>query len=755
VLFSSQQPQNKHRTTIFASSVDGYACRADNLRMVGRWGLVVYLALFSVLTSHADHLEYGPHSELHLGYGNGTNFYQIAPPASWVKPVKPFTSESQLVLPPGPVGERLVDIQIDARRGGDVTRYYGYEYSLNTTDAVSANSTIEIEIDPTYERLTVHHILIKRGNVVLNKLDDSRTHVFQREKALDAMAYNGRKSLVLVLQDVRVGDIINYAYSRSGDNPAFGKLREFAVPTQWQKPVNRLHTRVLARSQDDLIVRSGDTQVEVQAEQLKDAYVMSFDGQDVPALPDEPQVPTWRKAQPYIVFSDIRGWEDVVDWEFARYQSDSDVPEELQRAAEKIKAEHIDRANQIGAALRWVQNEVRYLAVDFVVNSHKPALPGVTLERRFGNSKDKAMLLIALLGAMGIDASPALVNSARALQRTNNPFRLHAFDHVIVHVVDAGESHWLDATDTHQYGQLGEFSEPDFGKALILAPGVKDLTAMLGKRTTHRYAVTKTLVWEAAPATAATLTVKTQRFGAAAESARRLLVNEDSMKRREHYEDYYHDYFGPNNMLGKVQFEDLQDNSLTTTEEYRVRDIWNTEKGAKRELRVYGDEIFNSLEQPDHPHRRTQPFQISHPRDITETWRLELPRGMRVDELEVNDHTAWLMFDKSYSLDESGRQLTVTMRYRTLTNTVEATEMTEYVEAVARIRELANFYVNDSSSIAETTVVEAQGAKRWMTMVNAVSVLTGLLIVTLFVLFVVVRRLNNTIDDTRHATAEV
>jgi len=44
---------------------------------------------------------------------------------------------------------------------------------------------------------------------------------------------------------VRVGDVIDYAYSRKGMNPVFGGRFTGTVPVQLSEPADRLITRVL------------------------------------------------------------------------------------------------------------------------------------------------------------------------------------------------------------------------------------------------------------------------------------------------------------------------------------------------------------------------------------------------------------------------------------------------------------------------------------------------------------------------------
>jgi len=116
----------------------------------------------------------------------------------------------------------------------------------------------------------------------------------------------------------------------------------------------------------------------------------------------------------------------------------------------------------IAKAAKFVQDDIRYFSVSISENTHRPQQPDVTLERRFGDCKDKALLLATLLRAMGVRANPVLVSDSmgrRILGSLPTPL---AFDHAVVQVVFGDRSEqMIDATLNaedlpleHQSGKL-------------------------------------------------------------------------------------------------------------------------------------------------------------------------------------------------------------------------------------------------------------------------------------------------------------
>jgi hypothetical protein len=119
---------------------------------------------------------------------------------------------------------------------------------------------------------------------------------------------------------------------------------------------------------------------------------------------------------------------------------------------------------------------VRYVAVEVGVGGYRPSAPQAVLDRRWGDCKDKAFLLIDLLREAGIEAWPVLILSAER-DRVDREFPAPQFNHAIAAVsaegLDlapedpvAGGFLFLDATQTT--GGLG-----------WLHPGAQDQDALV------------------------------------------------------------------------------------------------------------------------------------------------------------------------------------------------------------------------------------------------------------------------------------
>ena len=119
----------------------------------------------------------------------------------------------------------------------------------------------------------------------------------------------------------------------------------------------------------------------------------------------------------------------------------------IRHEAEQIAKKYIEPMERARAALKLVQNDIRYIYIGLGAGNLTPASAEETWQRRYGDCKGKTTLLLALLNELGIDAKAVLVNNQGADDGINdrlpNP---GMFDHVLVKAQIDGKTYWMDGT---------------------------------------------------------------------------------------------------------------------------------------------------------------------------------------------------------------------------------------------------------------------------------------------------------------------
>lgn len=405
----------------------------------------------------------------------GTATFTIEPTPAWVVPAReaaPARAER------APLSYRVIDEQTRV----DDTAAHAYHHVvrvINDSAGLGVGAQVEIEFDPSFQALAFHHFDVVRQGKHLNRLDRKKIRLLQRETQLERRMYDGRVTASFVVDDVRVGDEIDFAYSIKGSNPVFGGRY---VSTDWMTsfrgPVALYQMRLIAPEARKIHYRLGssDMQLSTRVENGWRDLVIRRD--NVAQLQGDGYTPYSAVLHQMVQFAEFDDWADVVRWGTALFSAANTPDAVLDQKVAEIRAASTDPEQQVLAALHFVQTEVRYFGTEIGPNSHRPALPGKVLAQRYGDCKDKVTLLMALLQRLGVHATPLLVSTAaRGQLGTQLPSPLD-FDHVIARVELAGRTYDLDATRSHQSGSLARRSAVGFNQGLLLSGDATALTAL-------------------------------------------------------------------------------------------------------------------------------------------------------------------------------------------------------------------------------------------------------------------------------------
>src|SRR4029078_12985212 len=129
-------------------------------------------------------------------------------------------------------------------------------------------------------------------------------------------------------------------------------------------------------------------------------------------------------------------WEDVgrYYWNLIRDQL---VPDESIRRAANEALTGVDRKDSrggVGALSEYVVKTPRYVALECGTHGYKPYRVDRVLARRFGDCKDKASLIHAMLEAAGGDSRLLLLRMRHLGEIGQEPASLAPFNHAIAYV---------------------------------------------------------------------------------------------------------------------------------------------------------------------------------------------------------------------------------------------------------------------------------------------------------------------------------
>jgi tetratricopeptide (TPR) repeat protein len=370
----------------------------------------------------------------------------IAPHPDWVEAVPlPAPDPARAEAP-----SQALLVSSQARYGEDGHEFYSEMASIiQKPEGLSGAGTIALPWDPEVSDLIVHSVRLVRAGKTINLLGNgAKFTVLRRENNLEKAMLDGTLTAVLQPEGLSVGDTLVMSFTLR-TRP--GKLRlqpEHMLVLPPEMPIRRVFYREVWPASHDLRWKAGPAlgTPKLRQSRFGTELVLQKDDAKAPRPPAQAPARFWFPA--YLQISGYKDWSAVSQTLAPLYAAAAAVQpaSPLQAEIERIAKASADPRTRALAALRLVQDQVRYVALGMGEGGYIPASAEQTWSRKFGDCKGKTVTLIALLNGLGIQAEPMLVSSRFGDMLAERLPQMSLFDHVVVRAVIDGRTYLLDGT---------------------------------------------------------------------------------------------------------------------------------------------------------------------------------------------------------------------------------------------------------------------------------------------------------------------
>jgi Domain of Unknown Function with PDB structure (DUF3857)/Transglutaminase-like superfamily len=352
--------------------------------------------------------------------------------------------------------------------------YFHSAFAVLSQQGIDLVAHDTIEYDPAYERVSIHGMWRTRNGKKTNIWNPGDARIVASEGQADQRIYDGRLQLLVDLRDIRVGDVVETAWTLSGINPVMDGNISLTHSTVASRPAKRVFARLLWNRPQEPQFRSHLDAALPTAAKTAAGWEYTWPVEEGLADEQEEGAPDDLELHAYSELSSWRDWHQVAQWADTLFSSQLQGGPLFEQELKRFRA--LPREQQALAATRFVQDDIRYLGLEISISSHRPHSQEWVLERRFGDCKDKALLLVAFLRGLGFSAWPALVNTSWRGAIADWLPSAEAFDHAIVLAQIDGRQLWLDATRSLVRGRLEAIGPPHFARALVVDAKTTGLT---------------------------------------------------------------------------------------------------------------------------------------------------------------------------------------------------------------------------------------------------------------------------------------
>ncbi len=168
----------------------------------------------------------------------------------------------------------------------------------------------------------------------------------------------------------------------------------------------------------------------------EDRVLYRWAARKVAKVVPEPSMPGWAEVVSTLHVSTYRTWEQVGKYYWGLVRDQVIPNDDVKKITAKV-LQGVNRKDELAvvrAVYDFVVTNTRYVALEFGIHGYKPYRVDRVLARRFGDCKDKASLIHAMLQVAGIDSRLVLLRMRHLGELGAEPASLAAFNHAIAYV---------------------------------------------------------------------------------------------------------------------------------------------------------------------------------------------------------------------------------------------------------------------------------------------------------------------------------
>lgn len=574
---------------------------------------------------------------------------------------------------------KLVDYQANLEE--DAFFYHEVRNVISYSGITSA-SQILITYDTSYQHVQIHHLYIWRNGTKIDRTNDLSLETMNNEYNLHQGIYTGTTTAYDNLDDIRKDDLIDFAYTVVGSNPIFGNEKYLFIPLASMNPIDLYRVRILYPKEKEYNYKCVDCDsLKIIDHEIDNYHEIEINYENLASLKLENNLPSWLRPYKYFILSSCKSWKDVNEWAQSVFALQKEP--NLDDVFEEVFTGDETTEQKISKLINYVQDDIRYMGIESGIGSVKPFSPEQVVKQRFGDCKDKSLLLVWLLKNIGIEnAYPALVNTIMQNEVGSQFVSNQIFNHCIVTFVFNNDTFWVDPTIALQGGDFKDLYTFNYGKALVIGQPSDSLQKMVlnNKEGLTSYFDEYTFKSFTEPGQ---LLIKSTRYGIDADIRRLYLENNSVSDISDNLTKDLKTQIPIVNKIADVKIEDdTEANTFVNTYTYEINGLWQDgDNGTNKEtkglwfFRFEPHTLYSYLSKSVCEEREYD-YALFFPLNLHYRVVLNFPKDILVyDNFKQTDNKAFYFEEKMEQL--TSRSLQIDYSFRTKTNCIKAADYKE------------------------------------------------------------------------------
>ncbi|MEA2239235.1 MAG: hypothetical protein QOC81_3959 [Thermoanaerobaculia bacterium] len=372
--------------------------------------------------------------------------FVVAAPLAYAAP-EWITAAARKAVPQYPANTRAVILydSTELTIGGDTIVTHRRRVARILTAAGSDLAEVQVALDRDSTLRNLRAWSITNG---VEKEVGERDAI---ETAAFGDVYDDLRMKILRIPGAQAGSIVAYEYEESGHPSAMEATWRF------QSDVPVIEAKLAVTLPEGWLYESAWFPREPAAASLVTGRA-TWTLHDVPAIEDEPRRPSLSAIAGRLSLrfglNARRTWSGVAQWYSGLAAQRCTSSPQLEAKVRELVARDAPVLDRVRALGRFVQQQVRYVAVEIGIGGYQPHLATDVFKNRYGDCKDKVTLLRSMLRAAGVESYYVLVNATPGVVDPEFP-SASPFNHAIIALRLPPDASLSDVHSSLRHARLG------------------------------------------------------------------------------------------------------------------------------------------------------------------------------------------------------------------------------------------------------------------------------------------------------------
>ncbi len=311
-------------------------------------------------------------------------------------------------------------------------------------------SETHVDYDSTFEKVELEYArTIKPDGSVT---DVGSRHIRDVSRYLNFPLYSNARVYIISFPEITEGAVIEYKLKIYNNQLINKKDFVLAYSVQSSEPIIAANFSITLPKKLPLRIKilndkynNFAAKLNPEAEELNGDLIYRWHFKDIPQIIPEANMPSDVQINPTLLVSTFNNWQDIYNWWWQLAKDKIKADAAIKNKVRELTKGAVSKEQKLRAIYNFCAQEIRYVAVEYGKAGYEPHNAEDIFKNKYGDCKDKAILLVTMLKEAGFSAWPVLV-ATKEYYNLNEDLPSALFNHCIAAVPLKDKIVFLDAT---------------------------------------------------------------------------------------------------------------------------------------------------------------------------------------------------------------------------------------------------------------------------------------------------------------------